>query len=75
MCSRQCIELYIILIGDDPGNVTLIGKISSYIFADTQEPNEDDEDVTFQIVERVLVGGELCDPYTGDDDQNTTTYV
>ena len=66
------IIVFIIGEGEGPANMTLIGKIRSYIFADTQEPNEEDDDVDFQIVERVLVGGELCDPYAGDDQ---TTYV
>ena len=56
--------------GDEP--VTFIGKVRSYLFADTQEPNEDDEDRDLPIVDRLLLGGELCDPYTG---QNDTMYV
>ncbi len=42
------------------------------MFADTQEPNEDDEDRDLPIVDRLLLGGELCDPNTG---QNDTMYV
>ena len=57
--------------GEDPESVAMVGRVHSYLFADTQVPNEDDEDRDFQIVDRVLLGGELCDPYAGDDQ---TTY-
>lgn len=59
-------HLYIPLfvnVGESPEKIGLTGKIFSYLVADTQERNEGDEDRTLVTVNRLLVGGELCDPY------------
>ena len=64
-----------IFIGEDPGNVTFIGTIRSYLVADTQEPNEEDEDSNLQTVDRLLLGGELCDPYSGDGETTCVICV
>lgn len=54
--------------------MAIVGKVQSYRVADTQEVNEDDEDLDLQTVDRLLVGGELCDPYiegsNGTDDRS-----
>ena len=57
------------LVGEDPEYVSINGRVFTYLVADTQEPNEDDEDIP-QTVDRTLIGGELCDPWS-EDDQTT----
>ena len=68
--SAHLLQFFFRISGEEP--VTFNGRVYSYLFADTQEPNEDDEDRDLPIVDRLLLGGELCDPYTG---QNDTMYV
>jgi hypothetical protein len=49
-----------------PMNISLNGRVFSYRVTDTQEI--DDDFLYGQTVDRMIVGGEVCDPWLEDND-------
>ena len=58
------------IVGIDPTNITISGRIFSYLVSDTQEPNEDF--TITQTVDRLLIGGQQCNHWNNDTE---TPYV
>ena len=54
----------------DPMNITINGRIFSYLVSDTQEANEGF--TITQTVDRLLIGGQQCNPWNNDTE---TPYV
>ena len=56
------------IVGIDPTNITISGRIFSYLVSDTQEANF----TITQTVDRLLIGGQQCNPWNNDTE---TLYV
>ena len=56
------------IVGIDPTNITISGRIFSYLVSDTQGANF----TITQTVDRLLIGGQQCNPWNNDTE---TLYV